>query len=55
MGKLVRIPSSIWIKMTKEQKEQYYKQQRKENILVGIIVSVTFIMLFIPLFLWGLK
>ena len=52
MGRLVRIPSSIWIKMTKE---QYYKQQRKENILVGIIVSVTFIMLFIPLLLWSLK
>ncbi len=55
MGRLVRIPNCIWMKMTKEQKEEYYKQQKKENILVGIIVSVTLIMLFIPLLLWSLK
>jgi hypothetical protein len=55
MGRLVRIPSSIWIKMTKEQKEEYYKQQKKENILVGIIVSVTLIMSFTLLLLWGWK
>ena len=56
MGRLVRIPNSIWMRMTKEQKEQYYKQQRKENIIVGIIVSFTFItVLFVPLLLWSLK
>lgn len=56
MGRLVRIPNSIWIKMTKEQQEQYYEQQKKENIIVGIIVSFTFIAaLFIPLLLWSLK
>lgn len=43
MGRLVRIPDFIWMKMTKEQKEEYYKQQKKGNIIVGIIVGITFI------------
>lgn len=55
MGKLVRIPNCIWMRMTKEQKEEYYKQQRKENILVGITVGVTIIISITILFLWGLK
>ena len=55
MGRLVRIPNCVWMKMTNKQKEEYYRQQKKENILVGIIVSVTLIMLFIPLLLWSLK
>lgn len=55
MGRLVRIPNSIWMKMTDKQKEEYYKQQKRDNIFVGIIVSVTLIMLFIPLLLWSLK
>lgn len=55
MGRLVRIPNCIWMKMTDKQKEEYYRRQKRDNILVGIIVSVTFIMLFIPLLLWSLK
>ena len=35
MGKLVEIPDCIWTRMTKEQKEEYYKQQKKSNIFVG--------------------
>lgn len=55
MGRLVRIPNSIWMKMTDKQKEEYYKQQKRDNILVGVIVSVTLIMSFTFLLLWGLK
>ena len=55
MGRLVRIPNSIWIRMTKEQQEQYYKQQRKADTLAGIIVGITLILSFTILLLWGLK
>ena len=55
MGRLVRIPNSIWMRMTDKQKEEYYKQQRKENILVGIVIGITLILSFLFLFLWGLK
>lgn len=55
MGMLVRIPNCIWMRMTDKQKEEYYKQQKKSNILVGIIVGGTLILSFTILLLWGLK
>lgn len=55
MGKLVEIPDCIWMRMTKEQKEEYYKQQKKSNIFVGITVGVTIIISITILFLWWLK
>lgn len=55
MGKLVEIPDCIWMKMTDEQKEEYYKQQKKGNIIVGIIVGITLIVSFTLLLLWGLN
>ena len=41
--------------MTKEQKEEYYKQQKKSNIFVGITVGITIIISITILFLWWLK
>lgn len=55
MGKLVKIPNCIWMRMTKEQKEEYYKQQKKSNIFVGITIGVTIIISITILLLWGLK
>ena len=54
MGKLVEIPDCIWMRMTKEQKEEYYKQQKKSNIFVGITVGIT-IIISITILLWWLK
>ena len=53
MGKLVEIPDCIWMRMTKEQKEEYYKQQKKSNIFVGITVGITIIISIT--ILWWLK
>lgn len=53
MGKLVEIPDCIWMRMTKEQKEEYYKQQKKSNIFVGITVGITIIVSIT--ILWWLK
>lgn len=55
MGRLVRIPNCIWMKMTDKQKEEYYRRQKRDDIIVGIIVSITMIFIFIPLLLWSLK
>ena len=55
MGRLVIIPNYIWMKMTAKQKEEYYRQQKRGDIIVGIIVSITMIFIVLPLFLWGLR
>ena len=55
MGKLVEIPDCIWMRMTKEQKEEYYKQQKKSNIFVGITAGITIIISITILFVWWLK
>jgi hypothetical protein len=44
MGRIVRIPNSIWIKMSKEEKERYYAQEKRNNVIIGIIVGITFIL-----------
>lgn len=44
MGRIVRIPNSIWLKMSKEEKERYYAQEKKNNVIIGIIVGITFIL-----------
>lgn len=55
MGRLVRIPNYIWMKMTAKQKEEYYRQQKRGDIIVGVIVSITMILIVVPLLLWGLR
>ena len=55
MGRLVRIPNCIWMKMTAKQKEEYYRREKRDNILVGIIVSTTMLFIFVPLLLWSLR
>lgn len=55
MGRLVEIPNCVWMRMTAKQKEEYYQRQKRGDIIVGIIVSITMIFIVLPLLLWGLR
>ena len=51
MGRIVRIPNSIWLKMSKEEKEQYYAHEKRNNVIIGIITGITFILALVILFI----
>jgi hypothetical protein len=57
MGRLVEIPNCVWMRLTAKQKEEYYQRQKRGDIIVGIIVSITMIFIVLPLLLllWGLR